>query len=580
MANKKTGDIEIGGRLFNTATGNIVAGADAIKDEAQDKTQAEINVETYEHVADIDAALQELSPDQTEALALATDVNTLKAKSVRSDEAQSLTAEEKALALSNLGISGIDDEPTVDSNNIVKSGGVKTYVDKFVEEKDNQKYVSVLIDKAGKLIKGIKDNGDTDVFVKHTFHSGIECPELDELDKRIVFQEGLTFEETNMSSFPKVDVDSSYKIHHIVKRDGTHLFPFKIESPTIDVINESLANKADKSEIPSDEHIRAIASVGDPKSGSLKVTAQTLGVGSTLEITNSPNLKSNHSVTFNANLGTMGKIKISHGEINYRTAKIEIDDTYLYTYKWKTGELLSTTPHGLTFVDFIIINIATDSPDNKANVTITTNGGTYTQEVQWCGSYSNVKVVSTDAVLNDCVLTIGGFGLFQDIWLFMDSYGDLIPEALNSLGYNNYMLDAYSGRDSEEGYASLLSDLQIGKPKILLWMLGGNDPDSNNAINPSYKTILDTLIAKCREVGVYLIVSTIPNMPERVNKHKNDYIRQSGVSYVDIAKAVGADYVGSSWYNGLLQVDNVHPTLYGAEIIAKVVANEVPVIQC
>ena len=43
---------------------------------------------------------------------------------VRYDQSQSLTSEEKAQALSNIGISGIDDEPTVGSDNLVRSGGV------------------------------------------------------------------------------------------------------------------------------------------------------------------------------------------------------------------------------------------------------------------------------------------------------------------------------------------------------------------------------------------------------------------------------------------------------------------------
>ena len=116
-------NIEIGGRLHSTASGNIVTGANEIYDDTQGKKQNQINVETYGHVADIDAALQELSPDQTEALALATDVVDLKENVVRTD-AQTLTDAQKAQALANVGISGIDDEPVAGSENLVKSGGV------------------------------------------------------------------------------------------------------------------------------------------------------------------------------------------------------------------------------------------------------------------------------------------------------------------------------------------------------------------------------------------------------------------------------------------------------------------------
>lgn len=44
---------------------------------------------------------------------------------VRYDQPQSLTSVEQSQALSNIGISGIDDVPTDGSNNLVKSGGVK-----------------------------------------------------------------------------------------------------------------------------------------------------------------------------------------------------------------------------------------------------------------------------------------------------------------------------------------------------------------------------------------------------------------------------------------------------------------------
>lgn len=71
-------DIEIGGRLHSTATGNVVTGANEILDDELNKKQSQINSETLQHVESIDAALQELSPDQTEALALATDVVNLK----------------------------------------------------------------------------------------------------------------------------------------------------------------------------------------------------------------------------------------------------------------------------------------------------------------------------------------------------------------------------------------------------------------------------------------------------------------------------------------------------------------------
>ena len=159
--------INIGGRLHSIATGNVVSGADEILYEPTNgtpKKQSEVNMETYEYVANINAALQELSPDQTEALALATDVNDLKDNVVRSD-VQTLTDAQKAQALANVGINGIDSEPNAGSDNLVKSGGV---VEHYGTYTDNPEYTYVMTDSEGKILFGIKTNGEP--------FFGVGCP--------------------------------------------------------------------------------------------------------------------------------------------------------------------------------------------------------------------------------------------------------------------------------------------------------------------------------------------------------------------------------------------------------------------
>ena len=79
----------------------------------------------------------------------------------------------------------------------------------------------------------------------------------------------------------------------------------------------------------------------------------------------------------------------------------------------------------------------------------------------------------------------------------------------------------------------------------------------------------EAVVETCSKMNITPIFCTIPNTPARDNSAKNSYIKASGYRYVDIAKAVGADEVGSSWYDGLLLTDKIHPTEKGAYIIAE-----------
>lgn len=65
-------NIDIGGRLHSTATGNVVAGANEIFDDSKNKKQSDINTETYSLVNNINERLNSLSPDQQSALNVAT----------------------------------------------------------------------------------------------------------------------------------------------------------------------------------------------------------------------------------------------------------------------------------------------------------------------------------------------------------------------------------------------------------------------------------------------------------------------------------------------------------------------------
>ena len=88
--------------------------------------------------------------------------------------------------------------------------------------------------------------------------------------------------------------------------------------------------------------------------------------------------------------------------------------------------------------------------------------------------------------------------------------------------------------------------------------------------------VFNLVKALCAEKGIQLIPFTIPNTPTVTNYYKNNIIKNSGLFYIDVAKAVGAEAIGSSWYSGLLSGDNVHPTDKGSLVIANYVVARIP----
>lgn len=178
----KSNTIQIGGELISVASDGIVADAAAVKDYTNNKTQDEINRDVETELSDRyiksetynkNELNQMITTPETPYITVATYaeltaltehpngaiyrvaqydgtqvVNNKSAEyswdgtqyvllAVRDYDAvlyiaQSKTDSEKAQARQNIGIQGIDDEPTPGSENLVKSGGVANYADELV----------------------------------------------------------------------------------------------------------------------------------------------------------------------------------------------------------------------------------------------------------------------------------------------------------------------------------------------------------------------------------------------------------------------------------------------------------------
>ena len=134
-------DIVIGGRLHSAATGNTVAGANEIMDDAQGKKQSVVNQELANRIS--------VAGQQQQAAI--------------ESEAETRAAKDRELkALIDQGIiegGGIvfDTEPTPDSVNPVTSNGIAGTLGYNI---DNVEFVRVVVDAQNRVVFGIQHNGN------------------------------------------------------------------------------------------------------------------------------------------------------------------------------------------------------------------------------------------------------------------------------------------------------------------------------------------------------------------------------------------------------------------------------------
>ena len=282
--------------------------------------------------------------------------------------------------------------------------------------------------------------------------------------------------------------------------------------------------------------------------------------------------KKNSSLEVYAKFDSFDRITLGHGgDIGYGN-KVVVDAEKITCYY--NGTQNFQVSHGLAISSYIHI-IVTRGKRTNARVTINTTSGTFTtEEINFIACSYSIYAVSSSA-LSDVVLSYVAKDLLKDIYLFGDSYISLMdssryPKYLDEV-YNcidNMMICGFGGVNSMIEIKSLISALSLAKPKYLIWALGMNDADSSSAVNANWLTCYNEVIEYCKRYEIVPIFCTIPNVPTINNSFKNDIVRNSGYRYIDFAKAVNAENVGSSWYSGMLSDNGVHPTELGAKALA------------
>ena len=295
----------------------------------------------------------------------------------------------------------------------------------------------------------------------------------------------------------------------------------------------------------------------------------------------------NKAMRVSFSLGEMpegARIVIGHGESCYGGAFVEITDKSLTVYRYtREADLTRSAEHGLTLVGDVLVSI--EAGIGFADVCLSVGDDSFSlREIPWTGRNGRVFVKSEGVALTDVDVSWYCSEFEHDIWLLGDSYfnGNTAarwPYYLINDGYTENCLLGFPGRGSLSALADFKQALEYGRPKYAVWCMGMNDRDNEECVSANWKKASDEFLAICMEKGIVPILSTVPNVPERIHSFKNDIVRASGYRYIDFAEAVGGVERGSSWYEGMLSPDLVHPDVPGAVALYRAVLRDFPEIK-
>ena len=327
------------------------------------------------------------------------------------------------------------------------------------------------------------------------------------------------------------------------------------------------------------------------KNNSIVANADVLMAGEYLKLeTNHIMNEKTLSISFKIDsLGEGDMIKLGHGEGLRGASYIELTSTTIKSYNYvnadthaQGGDVMLNAAHGLTLSGVVNITVTTRLYD--ADITVTSSSGSYTKTgVTWDGRNGDIFAVSVGSDITDVRMRWYCAAYDYDVWVLGDSYLSSLsswrwPYYLRLAGYSEYLLAGYSGRKSAAGLEDFKQALTHGTPKYAVWCLGMNDGDGSDSINASYLESVQEFIRICEANGITPILSTTPCTPTVNNYYKNRWVKNSGYRYIDFARAVGAEEMGSEWYEGMLHADQVHPTALGAKAFYGQVIADLPEI--
>lgn len=355
--------------------------------------------------------------------------------------------------------------------------------------------------------------------------------------------------------FNMLNNDLAYRYYYVVKNSMPHTYmEYDAPTPVLKLNNSTgLTIKETKNE---------------------KVTSlsgeSNLSVGNRILLEENDILLSK-TLCFYAKFSQMGRIRLGHGmsDEGSTTNAVEVDSTNVYFFRGAETSPWRTVPHNIVISTDLQVLIKAGLRGD-VSVTVQSLGVENTVTAwNWYGNIGHIFAECITGAFTDAKLSWTTAGYIKHIQMYGDSYFGHVDPArwiiyLARDGYaDNALISGHGGRNSIKALSDFYTNFTHSTPKYLVWCMGMNDADNSSSINLNWLSVVEVLRSFCFHYDIELILSTIPNVPERIMTFKNNWIKQSGLRYIDFAKAVGGEDTGSSWYSGMLS-DGVHPTQTGA----------------
>ena len=380
----------------------------------------------------------------------------------------------------------------------------------------------------------------------------------------------------------------------IMIQKGTEITPF--EHFGLYVKNDALH----KSYIEGIARVEAAPVRNFGLAGSLRDSATALAVSTNFTL--SSLWVHNFLVTSARIKGTIEDVLVGVGYNVRYGGWIELTQTQAIVHFYYNEDMtVQTVNHGLTLGEDTMVSIfSNEAISNKVHVVIVSNGSQYDFDVTYgwtLGGTPFVRNANTSGTL-DVELSATPQKITKQVWLFGDSYTYPYVDRTWTkwiFEWNGnkdpWLASQQPGISSSGAYSSLLSLISTGSlPKFIVWALGMNDGSDANANTPvsAWLTYANNLVSLCKQYNITPIFVTIPNVPTISHEGKNNWIRNSGYRYIDLAKAVGAEtFVADvrNWYGAgtdydYLAADGIHATAFGGRAMASQVLQDFPEIVC
>lgn len=380
--------------------------------------------------------------------------------------------------------------------------------------------------------------------------------------------------------------NTSYTVNYVIPQDGyfavsiysNYVITFSFETKGI---VEEIVPQVNENTLKIGNIIQAVEDI--------KASGHFNGLSSTFSLATSVSktlgeiyVRKNSRLSLDT--GTFTSLRFGVGYNKYQGYWIEVDSNTVFVYNYiSSATLLTSYSHGLDISSGINVTIV--AGEETASIILTDAFGTISKldNINWWGGGA-AFVTNLGNYTIEGSISYFPADITKKIWMFGDSYFSYNQTVrwlyyIINWGFKNWLANHLPGINSDGSIPSFNNLTKLGKPQFIVWCLGMNDGSDTDASTPQANWLndIEKVIEYCNKNSIIPILATIPSVPNIYHEGKNNYVRNSGLRYIDFAKAVNAQPDGT-WTTGLLSGDNIHPTGAGAKVLASQVLVDFPEI--